>query len=262
MNQIIKYPRTQHIQGSRLQAGDEDLESVPFSSVTGKFLVLEEKIDGANCGLSFYNNELLLQSRGHYLTGGYRERHFDLLKTWATMFSGGLYEILGHRYIMYGEWMYAKHTVFYDCLPHYFMEFDIYDTERKVFLNTGERRKMLNGAGFIKSVPVLFTGTLNTLDELKSYLSASLYKTGNWRHNLKNICDKDKVDYQLALNQTDDSDMAEGLYIKFEEDGFVKGRYKFVRAEFLAQIITSDSHWLDRPIIPNLLAEGDSIWTF
>jgi len=27
MNQIIKYPRTQHIRGSRLQAGDEDLAS-------------------------------------------------------------------------------------------------------------------------------------------------------------------------------------------------------------------------------------------
>ena len=261
MNQINKYPRTQHIQGSRLQAGDEDLASVPFSSVAGRFLVVEEKIDGANCGISFYDNELLLQSRGHYLTGGYRERHFNLLKTWATVFSHGLYNILGHRYIMYGEWMYAKHTVFYDCLPHYFMEFDIYDTQRKVFLSTGERRKMLHGADFIKPVPVLYSGMLNTIDELKSFLTKSLYKTENWRNNLRNLCSKDNLDYELVLGQTDNSDMAEGLYIKFEEDGIVRGRYKFVRSEFLARILASDSHWLDRPIITNLLPEGVTIWT-
>ena len=43
---------------------------------------------------------------------------------------------------MFGEWMYAKHTVFYDALPHYFMEFDIYDREKKEFLDTKRRREM------------------------------------------------------------------------------------------------------------------------
>src|SRR5205807_2014548 len=32
---------------------------------------------------------------------------------------------LTDRYILYGEWLYAKHTVFYTDLPHYFLEFDI-----------------------------------------------------------------------------------------------------------------------------------------
>ena len=45
---IVKYPRTPHIQGSRLQPGDEDLRQRPFSDIAGKHVVLEEKIDGAN----------------------------------------------------------------------------------------------------------------------------------------------------------------------------------------------------------------------
>ncbi len=74
MQQIFKYPRTQHIEGSRLQPGDEDLESVRFTDISDNHLVIEEKVDGANCGISFsYDGKLLLQSRGHYLTGGYRE---------------------------------------------------------------------------------------------------------------------------------------------------------------------------------------------
>jgi hypothetical protein len=42
----------------------------------------------------------------------------------------------------------------------------------------------------------------------------------------------------------------EGLYIKVEEDGIVKDRFKFVRSDFL-QIMIDEGHWLDRPLIPN-----------
>ena len=77
---IIKYPRTQHLQGSRLQEGDEDLSQVPFEDIFGKNIVIEEKIDGANSAVSFDGEgNLLLQSRGHYLDGGFRERHYNLM---------------------------------------------------------------------------------------------------------------------------------------------------------------------------------------
>ena len=64
MEQIYKYPRTRHLEGSRKQHGDEDLKSVPFSQIAGKYLVLEEKVDGANCGISFgTDGRMYLQSR-------------------------------------------------------------------------------------------------------------------------------------------------------------------------------------------------------
>ena len=52
----------------------------------------------------------------------------------------------------------------------------------------------------------------------------------------------------------------EGLYIKVEEDGAVVTRYKFIRADFLATVLQSGSHWLDRPIMPNGLREGTDIY--
>lgn len=92
LNSILKYPRTKHIEGSRCQPGDENLDSVPFSKISNKFIVLEEKVDGANCGISFRDDgELLLQSRGHYLTGGGREKHFNLFKTWANACESGCF---------------------------------------------------------------------------------------------------------------------------------------------------------------------------
>ena len=84
MDRIIKYPRTPHLVGSGIQIGDEDLSQVPFSEILGNNIVIEEKIDGANCGISFNNGVILTQSRGHYLLGGARERDYDLLKKFCA----------------------------------------------------------------------------------------------------------------------------------------------------------------------------------
>ena len=48
--------------------------------------------------------------------------------------ASGLEEMLGSRFILYGEWLYAKHSVHYRKLPHYFFEFDIYDKDAGQFL--------------------------------------------------------------------------------------------------------------------------------
>ena len=70
---MLKYPRTPHIQGARIQPGDEDLSKIPFRVIAGRSIVVEEKCDGANSAVSFdADGSLLLQSRGHYLTGGAR----------------------------------------------------------------------------------------------------------------------------------------------------------------------------------------------
>src|SRR5271167_4110424 len=134
---LHKYPRTHHLEGSRLQPGDDDSSTVPFDSLAGRFLVVEEKLDGANAGIRFdAEGKLWLQSRGHFLTGGPREKHFNLFKQWANARTDALRRALGSRYVLYGEWLYAKHTIYYDALPHYFLEFDILDTHTDAFLST------------------------------------------------------------------------------------------------------------------------------
>ncbi|MBL8203102.1 MAG: RNA ligase family protein [Blastocatellia bacterium] len=253
MTKLYKYPRTPHIEGSRLQVGDEDLESVSFSQIKGRFIVVEEKLDGANSGISFDNDgRLLLQSRGHFLDGGARERQFAWLKTWARAKQQTLHELLENRYVMYGEWVYAKHTIFYDALPHYFFEFDLLDVSNGEFLSTERRHLLLKDSPLI-SVPVLWQGIATSLEHLQSLLTTSLYKSAQWRENLALACNEQKQNLELVRKQTDNADLAEGLYIKVEEDGRVVERYKFVRAEFLQAVVDSGSHWMDRPILPNRL---------
>lgn len=257
MDGIFKYPRTQHIEGSGLQPGDEGLGVMPFRALAGLHLVVEEKMDGANCALSFdATGDLLLQSRGHYLAGGPRERQFALLKAWARRYAGELWNVLGDRYVVYGEWLYAKHTIYYTDLPHYFLEFDVLDTATGAFLSTERRRDLLRRAPFVAPVLVLREGALASLDELRALIGPSHFIAGDSTAKLRAACMERGLDPERGQRETDTTGLMEGLYVKWEEDGIVRGRYKFVRAGFLQTVIDSGSHWLDRPLLPNGLRAG------
>lgn len=258
---ILKYPRTQHIEGSRLQHGDEDLSQVRFSDVKGKHLVIEEKVDGANSGISFSDEgDLLLQSRGHFLIGGSREKHWTLFKQWANVHCDLLFDVLQDRYIMYGEWMYAKHTVYYDMLPHYFMEFDVYDRQDDIFLSTRRRNELLRGTP-IEPVLVLKEGPVVSLEELRELVVDSHFKSPSWKDSLFAEIQMRGLDQEMVVSQTDMHTTMEGLYIKVEDDDRVIQRLKWVRPTFLNSILDSETHWLDRPIVPNRLAPGIDIFS-
>ena len=157
---------------------------------------------------------------------------------------------------MYGEWMYAKHTVFYDALPDYFMEFDIFDRERGVFLDTASRKQITDKIGIIHSVPVLAEGVFKSKDAILAYLGNSNYITENHIEVLRNLAEKQGLDVERQVRETDPSLTMEGLYIKVEADGEVKQRVKFVRNSFYQCVNASGSHWQQRPIIPNQLAKS------
>jgi RNA ligase len=253
---MIKYPRTAHVQGSEFQAGDEDLAAVPFSMIAGRFVTIEEKVDGANLGISFSaQGTMFLQCRGHFLSGGGREKQFALCKAWAAVQEKVLWALLGSQYTLYGEWLFAKHSVFYDALPHYFLAFDLQDRKTGLFLSGARRREILMNSS-IQCLPVLFAGKLNEPKQLVSLLGPSQFITGS-------NFEKMKAAYQKAGSKEEakpqDSTM-EGVYIKLEADGVVLDRYKFVRSNFRGLVEQSGGDWHSRPIIQNALQEGVDIY--
>lgn len=260
---IRKYPRTPHLAGSSLQRGDDGSDRVTISQLRALHpdaeLITEEKLDGANCGLSFGEDlSLLIQSRGHVLTGGAREAQFGPLKAWAASLESELVEILEDRYVMYGEWLFARHTLFYDRLPHLFFEFDLYDRREDRFLSTPARRDLLSGSRIL-SVPVLSEDWPKTDRELRGLIRPALYRSEGWRDALAEAAERAGIDPARALRETGSSDLAEGLYLKVERDGATIARYKLVRDGFVQTILESGSHWHDRPIIRNGLAPGVDI---
>jgi hypothetical protein len=200
-----------------------------------------------------------LQSRGHFLTGGPRERHFAPFKAWAQTHVAALREVLGSRYVLYGEWLYAKHTIYYDRLPHYFLEFDVLDKEAGQFLSTPRRRALLADLPIVP-VHVLYAGPGEGAGPLARLVGPSRFIGPGHLERLRLVCVASGIDATLVAHETDPSADMEGLYLKVEEDGIVEERYKFVRAAFLTTVLNAESHWLDRPIVPNGLLPGVDLY--
>ena len=110
---------------------------------------VEEKVDGANLGISISpsNYRLLVQNRAHYVNSQ-THKQFSGLDQWLEEHSAGLFEVLvPGRHVLFGEWLFAKHSIHYTRMPGYFMAFDIYDKESERFYSRRERNRRLEGSG-------------------------------------------------------------------------------------------------------------------
>jgi hypothetical protein len=238
---FIKYPRTPHLFGSTGTDDDKHLgreESERF--IADPSLIIEEKIDGTNVGIHFATSgRMVLQCRGHEITEGVHPQ-YDLFKQWTSVKRPVLELMLGKNYILFGEWLYAKHSVHYHALAHYFFEFDIYDKQAGQFLDLATRRQILEGSR-LETVPVLHRGAVSA-EQLASLIGPSAFVAA--------------FDHPQT-GRTDNR--MEGLYFRTEAEGFVTGRAKMVRPEFVEKIKQSE-HWQHQRMVPNELAEGVDIW--
>ena len=239
--EFTKYPRTPHLFGSKGTEDDRHLDEAESQAfIADGSLIVEEKIDGTNVGIRFSDSgELVLQCRGHLITEGMHPQ-YDLFKQWAAVKRPVLEHRLENRFLLFGEWVYARHSIFYRKLTHYFFEFDIYDKEREVFLDLEARLALLEGTG-IETVPVIHTGTIRP-EELEDLIGLSQF---------------DSLFENPVTKRTDH--LMEGLYLRTEAGGIVTGRAKFVRPEFVEKVKQS-THWQHQRMVPNQLADDVDIW--
>lgn len=259
--ELFKYPRTRHLESSRLQFGDSAHDQLAYRDLQGRHIVVEEKLDGANAAVSFSEaGELLLQSRGHYLTGGSRERQFSMFKQWAACHEAWLLDRLQDRYVMFGEVLSKTHSVFYDRLPHLFCEFDVYDRRSGRFLSTAARTELLQG-GPVLPVPVLYAGVApRRLADLLDLVGPSLARSSQWRERFVEAVQREGHDPERAWARLDKSEHMEGLYLKIEDQAQTLERAKWVRADFVQAIMEAGEHHLRQPYVGNGLAAGVDLY--
>lgn len=116
-------------------------------------LSIEEKIDGANLGISLsLNGNILVQNRSHYISSG-EHAQFSPLSAWVEMNKERIKSILkpscpSKRRILFGEWLVAKHSIPYRRLPAYFIAFDIAEDDQ--FVSRREFHSIMRG----RDIPV------------------------------------------------------------------------------------------------------------
>lgn len=217
---FFKFPSTPHLTvlGGTVVRGDKVMSEQERHEFLQHELVVEEKTDGANLGISFDSSgNLRAQNRGAYLHPPFSGQ-WKKLADWIAPKRDVLFDTLMDQFILFGEWCYAEHSILYDRLPDWFLGFDIFDKNNKKFLSCQRRDDLLRSVG-IAGAPVLKRGRFS-LEELKRLLTKSRFSERP----------------------------AEGLYLRFDEGNWLGGRAKIVRPEFIQ---TGETHWSRKGIKPN-----------
>lgn len=220
MTSFFRFPSTPHLAWlSQTTVPREDKLLSPSDErafLAGEVLV-EEKIDGANIGLSLAEDgTLLAQNRGQYLTPPYAGQ-FARLPEWLTQHEEEIRDQLDASLILFGEWSAARHSIGYDRLPDWFLVFDVFDRAAGRFWSSNRRNALASAAG-LAIVPTLLRGytDLAALEQLLA-VGSSRYRAGPM----------------------------EGLVVRRETTDWCESRAKLVRADFTQAI---DEHWSRRRI--------------
>ncbi|ETP29550.1 hypothetical protein F442_21321 [Phytophthora nicotianae P10297] len=231
---LLKFPRTPHLIDLGAATSDDlvnDFNSLSLPVDRDTTIVITEKMDGANMGISLSpDRALVVQNRSHVINSK-SHRQFRDLDKFLNSHRAVLYEILHRdavfpgRFVLYGEWLAATHSIPYSKLGSHFYAFDLYDRETGQFWDRASLQEQLaisaatcQDDGAIQLVPKLWEGhVLPPPNELVALA-------------------------QQRRSQFYDGPI-EGIYIKWERLGHVKERCKVVRSDFLA----GDAHWSQRP---------------
>ena len=220
---FFKFPHTPHLAwlSSRAPREDKVLSPPEVRDLLSAEVLVEEKVDGANLGISIApSGALRVQNRGSYL-GSRAHPQFQPLWPWLEVRRHQLIDALGNHLMLFGEWCFAVHSVRYEALPDWFLAFDVYDRSARRFWSSQRRDALVQSLG-LAQVPMLARGRY-TLDELCRMLGTSRLTRAPM----------------------------EGLYVRRDEGDFLAARAKLVRPEFIQAI---EEHWSSRPLTRNTLA--------
>ncbi len=208
--EFIDFPETRYIWNGEVQREEKKFSEQETRTLLTKELIIQEKVDGTNIGISFNENgEFLFQHRGEYIRR--EEGEYSKLSQWSSRHKEGLERILGTKRILFGEWVLEKHSILYDRLPSYFLAFDLFDREEQRFLSQAALDRHIVDTG-ICSIPLLYKGNFSSLEDLQALLQTSHF--GEQR--------------------------MEGLYLRRDSELYNEERAKFVRRDFQQQI---KKHW-------------------
>ncbi len=224
MTPFIRFPHTPHLAwlGASIPRDDKVLTREEADAFLAAPIILEEKVDGANLGVSFDSDgQLRVQNRGGYLDPPFAGQ-FAGLGHWLDLRQDDLFDALGAELVLFGEWCAARHSLDYDRLPDWFVAFDVYDRAVGRFWSVPRRNTLATGLT-LATVPAIDAGRYSTSALVDLVATAT-------------SCFRDGP--------------LEGLYIRRDEGDWLVDRAKLVRSEFVQAI---GEHWRSRAIEKNHL---------
>ncbi len=131
VSQFFRFPRTPHLAwlGDALPRDDKLLSASEARALLADDVAVEEKLDGANLGISVgADGKLRAQNRGQYVTPTALGQ-FKNLTRWMDLRERALADALGANLILFGEWCAARHSLHSVNLQDWFVAFDVFDRD-------------------------------------------------------------------------------------------------------------------------------------
>jgi len=154
----VRHPRTYHLPWS-LGATDDDKVMTSLDGFLGREVVVTVKVDG-EC-TTLYSN---------YLHARSPEYHAHSSRDWVKALHAKIAHDIPPNYRVCGENLFAKHSIYYQHLPDYFLVHSVWD-DQNVCLSWDETTMWAELLG-LKTVPVLWRGRWDE-DKVRSSYSAS-----------------------------------------------------------------------------------------
>jgi ATP-dependent RNA circularization protein (DNA/RNA ligase family) len=219
VSEFFRFPHTPHL--AWLSDGeprdDKVLSAAEVKTLLAGEVVVEEKLDGANLGLSLsVDGDLLAQNRGQYLATPHVGQ-FARLPAWMSVHRDALLGVLQPGLMLFGEWCAARHSLDYAALPDWFLLFDVYERNAERFWNTARRNRLAEMAGLAKVREIQRGRT--SLPELNRLVATA---TSQFRNG-----------------------PMEGIVVRRESDDWCEARAKLVRPDFTQAMAT---HWRKRAL--------------
>src|SRR5712692_7301269 len=158
--EFFRFPKTPHLASltNRPLRGDKVFSRREAQQFLENEVVVEEKVDGTNVGLSVANTgRLRAQSRGSFVSRETKSAQFKPFFRWMEARQDALIRTLGPHLILFGEWCFAVHSVHYTKLPDWFLAFDVYNRSNDCFWSVERRDALVRDLG-IASVPLIARG--------------------------------------------------------------------------------------------------------
>lgn len=143
----------------------KDKYALAFSK--GEHITITEKIDGANGSIGFEDGELSCYSRKQKLSSENTLRGFYTFV--QTLDVEKFREVLGDRYIIFGEWL-VQHTIKYLATRlSKFYVFDVWDTEVEQYVPWSVTKDFAAKLG-LTTVPLFYDGPFVSWEHVQSFV--------------------------------------------------------------------------------------------
>lgn len=215
------FPRIPHLPGSA--AGEDDTFVGWSEPWLRRPLVVEEKLDGANVSLWLSGPDRIEVGPRSGARRRDRAGQLGRLRAWAEEHREALTTLLRPGEVLFAEWMWLQHTLYYDALPDWLVAIDLW-SEATDYVDHATRDRRVAEVG-MTPVPVLQRNVRLGPDDPGRLCSTSHFGTTRM----------------------------EGLVVRYEEDWKLSARAKWVRPDFVPK---PDTAW--QPPLPTnrLRVEG------